>query len=260
MKASVRVIHWNAEEAKPLIESIRGAGYETLYEHAGGPAVVQATRRPPHPAAIVIDMTRLPSHGREVGVALRNSKALRATPIIFVDGEGEKLEKTRERVPGACFCSRAQLARTLKKAIREAESTGELPRATAQMDLYRSRFTYEKLGVKPGSSLGVVDPPRDYLAALGPLPEGVDIVENPESPQNVTLWFTYELDPYLEALRRMRSLADRTRLWVAWRKGAKNGLTQNSVRECAREVGLVDYKICAIDGNWSGMAFVRRKA
>jgi hypothetical protein len=54
-------------------------------------------------------------------------------------------------------------------------------------------------------------------------------------------------------------MADRTKLWVAWRKGAKNGITQNSVREAAREFGLVDYKICAIDGRWSGMLFALRK-
>lgn len=258
--ARVRVIHWNEEEAQALVADLHAAGYEPVYENGGGPAVVKAARKAPLPEAIVIDLTRLPSHGREVGVALRNTKSLRATPIVFVDGEGEKLEKTRERVPEAYFCSRAQLARTLKKAIREAASKAEFPRATAAMDLYRSRFTYEKLGVKPGSTLGVVDPPRDYLAALGPLPDGVEVIENPDAPQSVTLWFTYELDPYLDSLRRMRSLADRTRLWIAWRKGAKNGLTQNTVRECAREVGLVDYKICAIDGNWSGMAFVRKKA
>jgi hypothetical protein len=58
----------------------------------------------------------------------------------------------------------------------------------------------------------------------------------------------------------MRGMADRTKLWVAWRKGAKNGVTQNSVRQAAREFGLVDYKIWAIDGRWSGMLFARRKA
>jgi CheY-like chemotaxis protein len=256
--ARLRVIHWNAEEAAPLLALCRSAGYGVDYEHGGGPAMVKATRKPPVPDAVVIDLTRLASHGREVGVALRNYKALRSTPIVFVDGEEEKVEKTRERVPGAYFCTRAQLRRTLKKALSE-ERKGEFPAAAPMMELYRSRFTFQKLGVKPGMSLGVVDPPRDYLAALGPLPEGVEIVENPEAPEAVTVWFVHELDPYLDALSRMRRIAHRTKLWVAWRKGAKNGITQNSVREAAREFGLVDYKICAIDGRWSGMLFALRK-
>jgi CheY-like chemotaxis protein len=255
----LRVIHWDAEEARALVELCRGAGYQVDYDSGGGTAVVKATRKAPVPDAIVIDLTRLASHGREVGVALRNYKALRATPIVFVDGEEMKVEKTRERVPDAYFCSRGQLLRTLKKAIREAGSKPAVP-ATPMMELYRSRFTFQKLGVEPGMSLGVVDPPRDYLAALGEMPEGVEIVENPDSPQAVTVWFVHELDPYLDSLRRMRAIADRTKLWVAWRKGAKNGITQNSVRESAREFGLVDYKICAIDGHWSGMLFTRKKA
>jgi CheY-like chemotaxis protein len=256
--ARLRVIHWNAGEAAPLLELCRSAGHEVEYDPGGGPAIMKATRKAPFPDAVVIDLTRLASHGREVGVALRNYKALRSTPIVFVDGEEEKVEKTRERVPGAYFCSRAQLRRTLKKALSEGNT--EYPAAAPMTELYRSRFTFQKLGVKPGMALGVVDPPRDYLAALGALPDGVEIVENPKAPQAVTVWFVHELDPYLDALRRMSRIAERTRLWIAWRKGAKNGITQNSVREAAREFGLVDYKICAIDGRWSGMLFALRQA
>jgi CheY-like chemotaxis protein len=255
----VRVIHWNADEAPALVELCRSAGYQVDYDSGGGQAVMKAARSAPAPDAIIIDLTRLASHGREVGVALRNYKTLRATPIVFVDGDEVKVEKTRERVPDAYFCLRGQLLRTLKKAIQEAGTRSVVP-AKPMMELYRSRFTFQKLGVQPGMSLGVVDPPRDYLAALGEMPEGVEIVENPDSPQPVTVWFVHELDPYLDSLRRMRAMADRTKLWIAWRKGAKNGITQNSVRESAREFGLVDYKICAIDGHWSGMLFTRKKA
>jgi hypothetical protein len=58
----------------------------------------------------------------------------------------------------------------------------------------------------------------------------------------------------------MRSLAARTKLWVLWKKGSRNGITQNFIRETAIDAGLVDYKICSVDGHWSGIAFARRKA
>jgi hypothetical protein len=49
-----------------------------------------------------------------------------------------------------------------------------------------------------------------------------------------------------------------------WRKAASAspgaGVTQNSVREMAREVGLVDYKICSVNERWSAMLFARKKA
>lgn len=254
----VRVVHWNAEEAAGLLDACRQAGYMVDYDHGSGSSVMRAARKGPAPDAIVIDLTRLASHGREVAVALRNYKALRTTPIVFVDGEAEKVEKTRERVPGAYFCRRTQLSRTLKKALTAGPMSP--PAATPMMELYRSRFTFQKLGVKPGMSLGVVHPPRDYLSALGEMPEAVEIIEDPESAQDVTVWFVYDLDSFLDELSCMRAMADKTKLWIAWRKGAKNGVTQNSVRESAREFGLVDYKICAIDGHWSGMLFARKKA
>jgi hypothetical protein len=36
-------------------------------------------------------------------------------------------------------------------------------------------------------------------------------------------------------------------------------LNGNFVREAALAVGLVDYKICSLDGVWSGMLFALKK-
>jgi hypothetical protein len=41
--------------------------------------------------------------------------------------------------------------------------------------------------------------------------------------------------------------------------GIKTNLTQQIVRQAGLAVGLVDYKICAIDATWSGLLFTRRK-
>jgi hypothetical protein len=34
---------------------------------------------------------------------------------------------------------------------------------------------------------------------------------------------------------------------------------QNDVRNAALAVGLVDYKVCAVDSQWSGLKFTRKK-
>jgi len=61
----------------------------------------------------------------------------------------------------------------------------------------------------------------------------------------------------------MRSLAGKTKLWVVWpkakSKATSNGLTQNVIRAGGIEVGLVDYKICAVSERWSGMVFAPRR-
>ena len=40
---------------------------------------------------------------------------------------------------------------------------------------------------------------------------------------------------------------------------APDGFVATDVRESALAVGMVDYKICAVDNDWTGMKFARRK-
>lgn len=57
-------------------------------------------------------------------------------------------------------------------------------------------------------------------------------------------------------------------IWVAWpkkvpAKGAQaiaTDITEDRIREVALPLGLVDIKVCAIDGTWSGLQLVVRKA
>jgi hypothetical protein len=91
------------------------------------------------------------------------------------------------------------------------------------------------------------------------MPEGAELIENPDTLCGVTLWFIHDPEAFPEALSRMRTIANQAKLWVLWRKGAQNGLKQNFVRESAIGAGLVDYKICSVDGRWSGIAFARKK-
>jgi hypothetical protein len=65
---------------------------------------------------------------------------------------------------------------------------------------------------------------------------------------------------YEAALPARRVLAARSRLWILWQKGQGDGLNGNFVRQGALAMGLVDYKICSVDGVWSGMVFAVKKA
>ena len=49
----------------------------------------QFRNRPP--AAVVIDLDKLPSHGREVAVYLRQGKATRRIPLVFRQGLGRAI-------------------------------------------------------------------------------------------------------------------------------------------------------------------------
>jgi len=39
----------------------------------------------------------------------------------------------------------------------------------------------------------------------------------------------------------------------------QTNVTQNDVRAIGMAAGLVDFKVCAVDATWSGLAFTRRK-
>ncbi len=253
----VRIIHWRAAESGPLIEACRAGGFEVEFDDVPSPALARHIRHH-QPDALVIDLTRLPSHGREFAMAIRRTKFSRHIPIVFVDGEPEKVAMVRSQIPDATFATRKQLCARIKSAIAHPVANPIAPPGV--MERYGSRTKAQKLGIKPGSTVAVIDPPGDYEAVLGDLGEGVELVENPAAVHPVTLWFMRDPDAVLASLRRMRAIAGKTRLWIVRPKGPKSQLNENFLREAGNEVGLVDYKICAIDEHWTGIVFARRRS
>jgi CheY-like chemotaxis protein len=255
--ARVRVIHWKPAEAGPLVEASRACGHEVEFDEADFPQVARKIRQNP-PDALVIDLTLRPSYGRELAISMRQRKDTRRIPIVFVDGAPEKVEAIRQQLPDAFYGSRKQLCARIRVALRSRPEDPVVP--PAHMERYRSRSAAQKLGIVAGATVALFDAPRDYAAVIGELPAGVEMMEDPDAVHPVTLWFVHDPRDYQAELRRMKAIASRTKLWVVWRKGSTNGLTQFFVRESANAVGLVDYKICAIDEHWSGMAFAVKKA
>jgi hypothetical protein len=85
---------------------------------ASGPELFQQLRAAP-PAAVVIDLGRLPSHGRDVGVGVRTSKATRHVPLVFVDGAKAKVAKVRETLPDATFTTWDEIVGALTAALAD---------------------------------------------------------------------------------------------------------------------------------------------
>ena len=253
--ARIRLFHWRTEEAKAFIEALRDAGHQVAYDEKVAFPKIRASP----PDAFVIVLTRLPSHGREAAAFLRGSKATRHIPIVFVDGESEKVDAIRRLLPDATYTSRSNLGAALKKALAKPLAAPIVP--PQMMDRYRTRTTAQKLGILKGTTVGLLDSPRDYESVLGPMPEGVSLVEGAKGECAVTLWFVTDAGLYQSRLPHARALAARTKLWILWPKGGRRtGISQTYLRETANSVGLVDYKICSVNDRWSGMAFAKKKA
>jgi len=179
---------------------------------------------------------------------------------VFVDGLPEKVEAIRKWLPDATYTSNMRIKSALRHAL--AHPPAEPVRPAQMMERFGGRASAQKLGIREGSTVVVIDPPRDYAKVIGQVPSGVTFQETGDEASNVTLWFVHDPETYLDGLPRMRSLAGQTRLWVLWRKqaaGGSAGVTQNFLRQAAIAVGLVDYKICSVNQTWSGLAFGRKK-
>jgi len=253
----LRLIHWNPAEAARYVDLLQKAGHRVEYSPEFSSQLMREWRSSP-PDAFVIDLSRLPSHGREIAIALRQSKATRAIPIVFCEGEEEKVDKTRALLPDAAFCQFSKLKSSLLVAKRSAPKTPAVP--AAMMDRYAGRTVAQKLGIRGGDAVLLLDPPRDMPSALGPLPEGVTFVESAAGQPTVTLCFVGDAHQLRQQLSGLRRLAARTKFWVCWKKGktAEGGVSERLVRETGISLGLVDYKICSVSAVWSGLLFARK--
>ena len=242
-----------------MADRLRDAGFAVEYAPKFAPAIFRDMRRTP-PDAVVIDLSRLPSHGREIAIAMRGNKILRQIPILFLDGAPEKVEIARRQLPDAAYCQSSRLVTALRQCIRQGAVNPIVP--TQMMERYAARTTALKLGIADGARVAVIDAPRDYARVLGVLPENVEFDEESWKGCAVTLWFVREPEAFLAALPRMRLAAAHSRLWVAWPKKAAredSPLREKVIREMAIESGLVDYKICSVDQTWSALCFAVKK-
>ena len=121
----------------------------------------------------------------------------------------------------------------------------------------------KKLGIKPGAVLHPVHAPANYLALLDPLPENVKVSRGVIEDLDLVHLFTKSRTELIELLERYKTkIKQNGAIWVSWPKktsGIPSEITEDTVREVALPMGLVDIKVCAVDDTWSGLKLVIRK-
>ena len=257
----VRLIHWKAAEAEERVEQLNSAGYEVDFRAMDDPdALKELTEIPAD--VIVIDLGRLPSHGRDMAWYLRERKATRRVPLVFAGGDPQKVERIRELLPDASYTPWSDIEAAVNNALASAPVDPIVPKSSS--GAYSGTPLTKKLGIKEGSSVLLIHPPDGFAETLGPLPEGATLYTDPSDPARLAVWFVMsraELENGLED--KIQLLAETGSLWIASPKKASKlvtDLNQNVVREVGLVSGLVDYKVCAIDPTWSGLLFTRRRS
>ena len=121
----------------------------------------------------------------------------------------------------------------------------------------------QKLGIKPGTIVVVIDPPDNYRKLLGQIPSGVNFATRPVGNTKFIHLFVKErraLQTQLQSLRQ--KIAQDAAVWVSWPKkssGVPTDVTEDVIRAVALPLGFVDIKVCAVDDTWSGLKLMIRR-
>jgi hypothetical protein len=124
----------------------------------------------------------------------------------------------------------------------------------------------QKLGIKDGTRLGLVRAPEGFTSTLGALPAGVvpRKLAAGKATYDVIVCFTRTMAEVARDIPTLKQRLDPAGgLWMAWPKqasGVETDVNENLVRARGLDAGLVDNKVCAINGVWSGLRFVVRLA
>jgi DNA-binding response OmpR family regulator len=114
------LIHWNKAEAQSLAQELHEQGWQVEVEAEDGQRASKRILANP-PLAVIISLTRLPSHGRETAAFLRTRPTGKDLPIYFVGGSDDVQRTVKEKVVGALFLpSEALLAKFAELAASGA--------------------------------------------------------------------------------------------------------------------------------------------
>lgn len=257
--SKVTVIQPRKNSETNLPDSIRRAGHE-VHVLAKPSGTDMKSLRDDSPDAIVIEIERQPSLARAVGIMLRQQKATREVPIIFVGGEKKAVDDLRHHLPDATYTTTGRIASTIKSALKRKIKNPIVP---GTMDGYSGTPLPKKLGIKPGSTVILLNAPKDFEEKLGDGAADVTFLRRAgREGHRVMLFVTSQADLAKRLDAAEKAMAEGGGLWVAWPKktsGVSSDLTENHIRELGLRSGLIDYKVCAIDAIWSGLCFARRK-
>jgi CheY-like chemotaxis protein len=254
----ILLVHWNEKEARERSRKLKALGHKTAVLSDTEKRNFESIRESP-PDLFLIDLTRLPSHGRENAGYLRRLKATRHVPILFVDGDATRVSRTRSLLPDADFAKWEDLKSAIPKAKKRAPGKPVVPGTMAG---YSGTPLSKKLGIREKSAVVLINVPDRFERKLDPMPAGAEIVDDPKLANVAVLFALSEAELSRDFRPLTKALPEKTALWIAWPKkasGVVTDLTENIIREFGLSAGWVDYKVCAVDETWSGLCFARRR-
>ena len=132
---------------------------------------------------------------------------------------------------------------------------------TAATHGYSGKPLYQKIGLKPGMVCLPINPPKHFDELLTGA-EGITFLDAPAKADVVHLFCPDRATLDAQHKTALSYVLEGGMLWVSWPKKSSpkfRDLTEDALRDVLLPTGWVDVKVCAVDQDWSGLKFLRRK-
>src|SRR4051812_15336674 len=100
----------------------------------------------------------------------------------------------------------------------------------------------QKLGIKSGTTVVLINEPANYRKLLGDIPDQVRLTNRTGANPNFVHLFTTSRRELEDQIRRLRDkLAQDGTLWISWPKkssGVPTDITEDTIRQIALPVGF----------------------
>jgi hypothetical protein len=255
---TIKLISWH-EDIKKKATALRSSGVriDTAPMIRLSGVVGELARL--NPTVLILDLDKLPSNSREIAIALRSSKSARHIPILFAGGVAEKIMRIRTENPGASFVSWSEAPQALAALLKQPPPTPPVmpPRDFSATPLLK------KLGIRDEMQIALIAAPDAFEELLGDLPENTAVITRITPKTNLALCFVRSLGDLTGTLDLLTlRLPEQASVWIVHPKRSGKfhvDFNQNDVRDRALAIGLVDYKVCSVDSDWSALKFAWRK-
>ena len=258
-RKTVRLAAWNEAEGKSRVGELERSGRIVVFDALDAGKLLR-TIKEDLPGAVVIDLSRSPAQGRDLGVALRVQASTRHVPLVFAGGSPEKVAGVQKVLPDAEFTAWDEVESAIERVLKSPPANPVVPES--MLAGYSGTPLPKKLGIKATSRVLLVGGPPDFRETLGSLPAGAKVVNRYGKSVDLTLWFVQSRKELDRDMDKWVSRVGQGGIWILWPKkssGIVSDLKQDLVRQTGLRAGLVDYKIAAVDQTWSGLKFAVRK-
>ncbi len=119
----------------------------------------------------------------------------------------------------------------------------------------------QKLQIKAGRSVRLVNAPKGYDGVMGPLPPGAKLVTKSAKPADILQVFVKDMAELSKWLPQLKdAVAPGGLLWITYPKGTsvvKTDVSRDIIAAYAKTVGWQAVAMVSVDDTWSAMRVKR---